>query len=273
MRLYNKRYQAALKRGERYSEPRARKQRQTPQTKVCRKCGKRKLAKLFYQSPRTSDTLHPYCRLCHKKYTSQHYLQNKERHNLLGRARHATIKLLVLIRYSADPPHCACCKAETLAFLGLDHIEGGGTAHKRAIGENIYRHLVRLGKQPGLRVLCHNCNFARGLYGRCPHEAPLTVEASATRAAVLAHYGHACACCAEAHEAFLVLDHPNGDGAAHRKLVGDVPWWVAKNGFPSDFRLLCHNCNASYAFTGQCHGKLGTRCWPPSVKVPGVPNI
>jgi hypothetical protein len=30
--------------------------------------------------------------------------------------------------------------------------------------------LKRNGYPKGFRVLCHNCNSARGLYGYCPHK-------------------------------------------------------------------------------------------------------
>lgn len=33
-----------------------------------------------------------------------------------------------------------------------------------------YHWIKRNGFPAGFRVLCLNCNFARGIYGRCPHE-------------------------------------------------------------------------------------------------------
>jgi len=55
-----------------------------------------------------------------------------------------------------------------------------------------------------------------------------------------------CACCSEKLVEFLTLDHINGDGNKHRKILGRAdkfyPWVIANN-FPKDFQVLCMNCN------------------------------
>lgn len=66
---------------------------------------------------------------------------------------------------------CACCKEVRKQFLVIDHIDGGGNAHRRKIGSrSIYRWLEVNGFPSGFRVLCHNCNFSLGAYGFCPHQ-------------------------------------------------------------------------------------------------------
>lgn len=64
---------------------------------------------------------------------------------------------------------------------------------------------------------------------------------------IFAHYGRACACCGETQEMFLTIDHINRDGAAKRKHVEGGPAntarYIVRNGFPSDYRILCYNCN------------------------------
>ena len=80
----------------------------------------------------------------------------------------------VLIAYSGAPPSCACCGESTLQFLAIDHVNGDGGAIRRRTGLNAgaayYRFLKREGFPPGRQVLCHNCNLAKGFYGKCPHE-------------------------------------------------------------------------------------------------------
>lgn len=71
------------------------------------------------------------------------------------------------------------------------------------------------------------------------------------KAAVYAAYGgYVCACCGETEPHFLSIDHINNDGYRHRKETG-AGWtffsWLAKNGFPPGFQVLCMNCN---------HGKM-----------------
>jgi hypothetical protein len=60
-----------------------------------------------------------------------------------------------------------------MAFLVVDHINGEGNKHRRAIGRtglSFYRWLRTNGYPPGFRVLCHTCNHAYAAYGACPHE-------------------------------------------------------------------------------------------------------
>jgi len=82
------------------------------------------------------------------------------------------------------------------------------------------------------------------------------------RLAAIEHYGGKCACCGEKRLIFLVLDHEKGGGNAHRrslskngKMVGSSTMyaWIVRNGYPSGFRVLCHNCNFAEAHGGCPH--------------------
>lgn len=83
-------------------------------------------------------------------------------------------RIEVLTHYSGGTPKCACCGVPELEFLAIDHVGGGGNAHRKAIGRNsgaaFYDWLRKEGYPTGYQVLCHNCNSARGFYGICPHE-------------------------------------------------------------------------------------------------------
>ena len=79
------------------------------------------------------------------------------------------------------------------------------------------------------------------------------------------HYGRECTCCGEKRTDFLTLDHILGDGAEHRKEIGStnkksnttaVHRWIVKNNFPSDFQVLCFNCNCSKGVGEYCIHKL-----------------
>ena len=68
---------------------------------------------------------------------------------------------------------CACCGEATFGFLTIDHVNGGGAEHRRKIGRDstkLYVWLKKQGWPEGFRVLCYNCNCAKGHYGKCPHE-------------------------------------------------------------------------------------------------------
>lgn len=74
------------------------------------------------------------------------------------------------------------------------------------------------------------------------------------KAEVHSHYGGRCACCGETEPGFLTIDHVNGDGSAHRKLVGGAGEATLRDiqhrGYPSDFQVLCFNCNCGRQFNG-----------------------
>ena len=61
----------------------------------------------------------------------------------------------------------------------------------------------------------------------------------------MAYGGYKCACCGEANEKFLSLDHINNNGAEHRKMVDrrKIYYWLKKNNYPFGFQVLCMNCN------------------------------
>lgn len=68
---------------------------------------------------------------------------------------------------------CECCGESEFEFLAIDHIDGNGGQHRKQThmsGADLGRWLERNGYPAGYRVLCHNCNCARGFYGFCPHE-------------------------------------------------------------------------------------------------------
>lgn len=63
---------------------------------------------------------------------------------------------------------CECCGEPAKEFLSIDHINGGGNKHRKAIkssGINLYRWLKNNNYPSGYRVLCMNCNWAIGIYG------------------------------------------------------------------------------------------------------------
>lgn len=63
---------------------------------------------------------------------------------------------------------CACCGETTPEFLVIDHIDGLGS-EKRMPGSTFWIWIKKHGYPDSLQVLCHNCNAAKGIYGRCPH--------------------------------------------------------------------------------------------------------
>jgi hypothetical protein len=104
--------------------------------------------------------------------------------------------------------------------------------------------------------------------------AYMTDKRQRTKDAVFAAYGgYVCACCGETQKEFLSLDHINNDGNKHRKgITGKRHFagfhtysWLAKNGFPSGYQVLCMNCNWGKRFTGICPHKARCNDYPQGV--------
>lgn len=169
---------------------------------------------------------------------------------------------------------CGTCGEREMAFLVVDHLAGGGRAERRAVGITgspaMYRHIEQSGPdRTRYGVLCHNCNFTKSLgegvtrrsaCGECTDGSCRVClrraagrdraarTAAAERARVLDALGNRCACCSLNEPRLLATDHINGDGAEHRRLIGNsstrVRRAVLESGpDPTRFQLLCHNCN------------------------------
>lgn len=77
---------------------------------------------------------------------------------------------------------------------------------------------------------------------------------------ILEHYGKKCVCCGESITEFLCIDHIDEGGNKQRKKIGGgtaFQRWIKKNNFPSNFRILCHNCNACVCAHRKCIHKNG----------------
>ena len=79
-------------------------------------------------------------------------------------------RLQAINHYSQGRNNCACCGESHVEFLAIDHINGGGGKHRKQINQPFFRWLNKSNYPEGFRVLCHNCNMALGLYGKCPHK-------------------------------------------------------------------------------------------------------
>lgn len=90
---------------------------------------------------------------------------------------------------------------------------------------------------------------------RVAAEGQRRVTRRKVRLDALRAYGGAnpqCACCGEAIYEFLAIDHVYGGGHAQRKETGGGGFhsWLRKNGYPSGFQILCHNCNLGRQING-----------------------
>lgn len=98
---------------------------------------------------------------------SQQYRQShKEAVNKAKNGYNKRVRAIVLEHYGNK---CTCCGETKPEFLCMDHINGGGSQHRKEIKRNIYYWLRSQDYPPEFRILCHNCNLSLGFYGYCPH--------------------------------------------------------------------------------------------------------
>jgi len=193
------------------------------------------------------------------KAASIRYRQkNRTRITAKARMRNDRLHRETILAYGGK---CAICGEVVTEFLCLDHVNGDGAEDRRKglMGNKLYRHLKEQGWPKGrLRVLCYNCNFGLALHRAMSVPQPVRQRryTRGVKAEVIAAYGGECVCCGETNPLFLSIDHINGGGQAERRKYGRgrVFYQYLKSlGYPKDkYRLLCHNCNASFGHYGYC---------------------
>ena len=111
---------------------------------------------------------------------------------------------------------------------------------KRWRQNNILNGLCSCGAEPKLG--CNSCQACIDAAVRRNRNTMIRL-----RQTVFTHYGVSCVCCNISTIEFLSLDHIDGNGARHRKIVGHGKTfyrWAVKN-LPIDLQVLCFNCNCA----------------------------
>ena len=86
----------------------------------------------------------------------------------VNKARRQRLRIEAVKHYGGK---CACCGESEMNFLCIDHVGGGGNAHRKVISTKSIGEWLYANDYPaGFQVLCHNCNMAEGIYGICPHQ-------------------------------------------------------------------------------------------------------
>lgn len=160
--------------------------RQTPGKPHCHRCKT--------TNPPDGFASNGYCRPCSREYAHTRYYgpqherlkaqwrnharKNYSKYRARSKQARWQLKVDTLAAYGGI---CACCGEAEPMFLGIDHISGGGTKHRRELGGGgrFYRFLKINDWPSGYRVLCHNCNMAYGFFGQCPHTKQGTASQSA----------------------------------------------------------------------------------------------
>lgn len=161
-------------------------------TKYCPACKETLPLSCFSKSKERKDGMQGHCKSCRKEHVRRNQKHYNKYHSSYRqhpkwkkwykawkaktdfadhqRAYRERLRLQAIQHYGGK---CKCCGESILAFLVIDHINGGGTRQRKRSGlsgTQIYRWLKKRGYPDGFRVLCHNCNW--GVHvgrGKCPH--------------------------------------------------------------------------------------------------------
>jgi hypothetical protein len=148
-------------------------------TKVCNTCGERKALSQFYAQAHLPGGKRHDCKKCSNLKVAEWVEANPQRRKEHVWSNRRKLRLAALHAYGNK---CECCGEIRQEFLAIDHKLNNGSEERRKYGSSyMYQWLKDNAYPADFRILCHNCNCARGYYGYCPHElehaAILAVEA------------------------------------------------------------------------------------------------
>lgn len=196
-------------------------------------------------------------------YMKAKYAAHPEHFRTARKKRRAALRSGALNAYGRA---CNCCGENAERLLTIDHVNNDGAAHRKSVGKDlaIFQWLLDNSYPSGFQTMCYSCNVGRHINGGdCPHAAPEREPVGykqryrqALKSATVEAYGGRCACCCETLLPLLTIDHPDNDGAEHRRSLGHTcggePMyrWLRDNEWPPGFRVLCWNCNTGRYFNG-----------------------
>ncbi len=148
--------------------------------KVCSKCGVKKAQEDFSKS---GSKYRADCKSCcreamvawrtrnrtallKKKREDYYKNHNKSKEDVRNWRKQLKSKVLSFYGYS-----CVCCGETSEEFLTVDHVNGGGTQHRKHRGPHgVYLDIINSSFPADYRILCMNCNFATRYGQTCPHQ-------------------------------------------------------------------------------------------------------
>lgn len=115
-----------------------------------------------------------------KNYDEAYRKNNRGKYVQYQREYRRRLRYKVLCHYGGNPPMCACCGEKEVKFLAIDHINNDGAECRRKRKGSIEWWILKEKYPIGFQVLCHNCNMAKGFWGKCPHQESRFSEPSKT---------------------------------------------------------------------------------------------
>ena len=108
----------------------------------------------------------------YKQRFDSYRAENKEKVRRATRQSEHRLKVEVLTHYSNSKLACVICGESRLACLSIDHINGGGSQHRRELkkrSQGFYRWLRNENYPEGYQTLCMNCQFIKKIENEEQH--------------------------------------------------------------------------------------------------------
>lgn len=122
----------------------------------------------YFNKDKTRTLSHAYiCKGCEKIKRKRYHQKNGEAIRKKDREWEKRNKKKVFEHYSNGSLKCANCEYNVYETLTIDHINGGGSKHRKKLnvwGNRFYEWLIRNKFPKRYQVLCHNCNFLKERY-------------------------------------------------------------------------------------------------------------
>jgi hypothetical protein len=138
----------------------------TPDGKQCVNC----FIDLDYDNTRPCDIAQAnyICKSCRKLRDKKRYFDKKEIIREQQRTYDFAVKLKIIEAYGSK---CVCCGEETKEFLTIYHIN-----NEKKPSVKLHLWLIKNNfPKDSYQLLCFNCNYAKGLFGYCPHNPPANI--------------------------------------------------------------------------------------------------
>lgn len=193
-----------------------------------------------------------------------YYHKNAEKRKQDFKLRELRLKGTVTAHYGGGQSRCVLCEESRLGALHIDHVDGGGKQHRKAIrkkgGGAFYNWLIKNNFPGGYRTLCANCNWLSYLEvnGAKLSTSPAAIAARQRTARhkpiVVSRLGGRCATCPIADIRLLTVHHTNHDGAEHRRRIakgqGGHPFYIRllESDDFTGLELRCFSCNDAEAY-------------------------
>ena len=142
---------------------------------ICKICKLLKPLNKFVKNRRMKRGFGTICKSCNNEKVKNFYKGDEEialakhKHALVAAKWIEDLKFEVISHYGS----CYCCGENRIEFLTLDHIDGGGSVHRKEVNHTGSRYYVwvRNNNYPeGLRTACMNCNMGTRFNKVCPHK-------------------------------------------------------------------------------------------------------